>query len=90
MITLEGLRDFKRDGIQFEYHFVCVGTGKRDMPQFNMYITQGDDRFLLVAARITRTGPKVRSLGLFPSIVTIHNEFGDGRDISLSFVPKEP
>lgn len=90
LITLEALREFRRDGIDFEYYFECVGASARGMPQYNMYINQGQDQFLLVGAKVTRSGPKIRNLNLFPAVVTIHNEFGDGEDINLNFMQKVP
>ena len=83
LIALEGLRAFVKNNEKFKYSFILVGFSDRGMPQYQMRITKGDEILYLCAKNISRSGAVLRLLNLYPAVVSIHQEFGQGSELPI-------
>ena len=88
LITLEGLRDFVKQEVEFEYRFDHIGYGAKKMPNYHMYVYRENEEHILVVAKVGSKGPTVRKLNLFPAVVSIHREFGNDSSLDV-FVTSE-
>ena len=84
LITVEGLRDKIKEGIDYTYEFKLIGFTNQKMPQYVMFIYIGNSEHILTAIKNTQsTGPTVRILNLFSAVITLHQEFGLGIPLSV-------
>ncbi len=83
LITLDGVKDLITRKVPFTCRYELVGGTGDGKPLYQCIYTTGDEELILVAAKVTKHGPKVRHFALWPGLVNHHVAFGDGRCIEL-------
>ena len=79
LITLQGLRDFVKSKIPFEYEFVLVGFTARGIPRYQAFVCAKDEKYILVVSRVDVFGAKIKLLNLDTGAVKFNQEFGSSK-----------
>ena len=84
LITIDGVKDLMRSGVEFHCRYELVGFTDDGKPRYQcVYLRQGEPEAILVSTRFGPYGPEPRYFNIWPGLFKHHFEFGDGRALAF-------
>ena len=84
LITIEGVKELINEGRDFTCEYLLVGFTVDGKPRYQVFYLHGDERAHLIAAKVQAQGGSApRVFNLWPGLVRHHQEYGDGRPLTV-------